>query len=303
MSWVLLAAIGHILNAAAFIVDKTLLSTALKRSGTYAALLSLLSFAAIFFLPWVRVWPQGMMLAVTLGFGGVFVLALWLFFASLKRAETSRVVPIIGSLVPLFTLMGTWHFLGERLSMNQLFGFGMLLLATWLLTSVGDKRGALDGKTLLFATGSAFLFAVSSVLGKASYTAIPFFSAFILSRLGVAGVGLAIIALAPRIRAELFGLFRSQPGKAGTSARTTALAVAGQVCGGIGFLMVHLALSAGSAPIVNALQAIQYAAIFLVAWFGGKRLGAALKENRSRKTMAAKLFALACIALGLILIT
>ncbi len=303
MPWILLASVGHVLNAAAFIVDKTLLSTALKRSGTYAALLSLLSLAAVLFLPWVDTWPTGGGLLVTLAFGGVFVLALWLFFEALKRAETSRVVPIIGSLVPLFTLVGTWHLLGERLTGWQLLGFAALLMATWLLTNVGDKHTKLDWTTVLLSAGSAALFAASSVLGKMSYEAIPFFNAFVLSRLGTAFVGILIIAFVPTVREELFGLFRPQPGKARTSLRTTLLAVGGQVCGGIGFIMIHLALSAGSAPIVNALQAVQYAAIFLIAWFGGRKLQQALQEKRSNATMVAKLVALGLVALGLVLIT
>ena len=303
MPWILLASIGHVLNAAAFIVDKTLLSTALKRSGTYAALLSLLSLVAILFLPWVQVWPTGKALFVTLAFGGVFVLALWMFFEALKRAETSRVVPIIGSLVPLFTLVGTWHILGERLTGWQLLGFAALLMATWLLTSVGDKHSKLDWTTVLLSAGSAGLFAASSVLGKMSYEAVPFFSAFVLSRLGTALVGILILAFIPAVRTELFGLFRPQPGKTKTSLRTTLLAIGGQACGGIGFLMIHLALSAGSAPIVNALQAVQYAAIFIVAWFGGRKLQQALQEKRSNATMVAKLAALALVALGLVLIT
>ena len=47
MSWFLLAIIGHLSNAIAFVVDKTLLNSTFKRSATYAALIGGFSFVAL----------------------------------------------------------------------------------------------------------------------------------------------------------------------------------------------------------------------------------------------------------------
>ena len=123
--WLPIAIVGHLLNACAFLVDKALLSSAFKRSGTYAALMGGLSCFVFIAAPWTsfpawQAWPS------IAGFGALFVLAVWMFFEALSRAEATRVVPIIGSLIPVFTLIDTGIFLGERLSTNGYIGLDFL---------------------------------------------------------------------------------------------------------------------------------------------------------------------------------
>ena len=105
MSWFILAIIGHISNGVAFVIDKALLNTALKRSATYAAMVGGLSLATLVAIPWIKEWPTGNLIPIVALFGVVFVLALWAFFEALKRSEATRVVPIVGSLIPILTLL------------------------------------------------------------------------------------------------------------------------------------------------------------------------------------------------------
>lgn len=107
MTWFFLAIAGHVLNGFAFIIDKALLTTSLKRSATYAAMIGSLSIVALVATPFVHGWPTGTAHIFSAVFGITFVAALWAFFESLKRGEASRVVPIVGSLIPVFTLVGS----------------------------------------------------------------------------------------------------------------------------------------------------------------------------------------------------
>ena len=302
MTWILLAVAGHLANAVAFIIDKTLLSTSFKRSATYAAMIGTLSLTVAVLSPWVKAWPSAAAMPAVAGFGVLFVFALWLFFEALRRAEASRVVPIVGSLIPIFTLAGTSFFLHERLSWQQGIGFMLLLVATVFLSS-GKKGHHPDAKTVGIAIGSAAFFAASSVLGKIAFTQSDFLGVFVLSRAFAGATGLCIGLLNVGARKELWSMIRPKQAKGNLHRPQTALAFAGQVLGSVGFFLVNASLSLGSAAIVNALQAVQYAAIVLVAWFGGKHLRQLLHEERTPLVMATKGFAIFCVAIGLALLS
>lgn len=300
--WLPIAIVGHLLNACAFLVDKTLLSSAFKRSGTYAALLGMLSCLVFVAVPWTR-FPSMQAWPAIAGFGMLFVLAVWGFFEALSRAEATRVVPIIGSLIPVFTLIDTSLFLGERLSTNGYLGFGFLVLATGILAS-GRGKDRLSISTIGICILSAFLFAASSALGKYAFEIAGFLDVFVWSRLPAAVIAFGIAFLAPGVRGELAKLiFVKSEGAAVQESFALGLMFFGQACGAFGFLMVQYAISQGSAAIVNALQAVQYAALVLVAWFGGKKLAGLLHERRSASMFIAKGSAIVLVAIGLYLIT
>lgn len=301
MSWLVAAIFGHLLNAVAFIVDKTLLSTAFKRSGTYAAVIGLLSSTILILLPLVNPNQTPEVWFAIMIFGSVFIIAMWAFFEALARAETSRVVPIVGSLVPIFTLIDSAIFVNERLAPRILIGLAFLLAATVLLTRGGEKRRRLDLVTLGLCISAAFLFAASSVSGKYAFGHTAFMDAFVLSRAFSIVIALAIPFFIPAVREEIRSLIKPKPGQ-GPGPKHAALMFFGQACGAVGFVGVQYAISLGSATVVNALQAVQYAAIVLVAWFGGTKLVASLKEERSQKAILLKVVAIALVGIGLVLV-
>ncbi|MBM3204900.1 DMT family transporter, partial [Candidatus Uhrbacteria bacterium] len=248
----------------------------------------------------VRGWPTASVYPAIIGFGALFVFALLGFFEALKRAEASRVVPIVGSLIPIFTLAGTSLFFQERFGSAQLAGFVLLMIATWLLTSSGVRKKYVSRSTLLIAVLSAFLFAASSVCGKYAFDHASFLSVFILSRVIAGVVGIALGLFLTGSRQELFSMLH--PAERKTKQKYVSWAIAGQTCGGIGFILVSASIALGSAAIVNALQAVQYAAIILVAWFGGRHLRTVLHEEVSKSIIISKSIAILFVAIGLALL-
>jgi drug/metabolite transporter (DMT)-like permease len=303
MNWILLAILGHAANGVAFIIDKSLLSTAFKRSATYAGLVGILSFGAIVVLPWVPVWPQGIPLTISLVSGVTFVVALWAFYEALARAEASRIVPIVGSLIPVLTLVGAIVFLDERLSSTQLLGFAFLVAATAILSSSGGKSRP-TGASILFAIISATLFAISSITAKYSYDSVGFLPAFLTSRLAAATLSVLIVVAIDRLAGkELWSMVRPSGKRAKKTSRSAGiLAVFGQVLGALGFLGVQLATSGGSAAIVNALQAIQYALLVIAALLLKRRAPTLLGENLEGRVLLTKVSALIVAAIGLALV-
>lgn len=304
MRWWIIAAIsGHLLNGAAFLIDKILLSSSFRKSGTYAALIGGLSCFILPVLPWVDL-PSGSAWIPVALFGSLFVLAIWLFFEALQEGEASRIVPIVGVLIPIFTLLESNVFIGERLPWENIWGFLLLITATLILTAIG-KKGWLPLRVIAICTASAFLFAASSVAGKAAYLADGFTSVFVASRIFAALTAISIAALAPGVKQELAKLLphkRDSKMLKAEHRHSVYLMLTGQVAGAFGFLLVQYAISLGSASLVNALQAVQYAFLVLAAWIGGPKLAALLKEDRHTKVIAIKTAAIAFVAIGLYLI-
>ncbi|MFA6160663.1 MAG: DMT family transporter [Patescibacteria group bacterium] len=307
MPWILIAIFGHSANGFAFVIDKILLKNAFKRSATYAGLVGLLSGLAIVLIPWIKEWPVGGDLLLAILCGMTFMAALWSFFAALSRGEASRVVPIISALIPVMTLVGTMTLLGERLSLQQLGGFALLIIATVMLAS-GKAQSRLTTATILLSVLSALLFAVSAVSAKAIYDSVGFLGGFVTTRI-VAAITALMLALLidPMSGAEMLSIIRVKKGKKkkdeAISGRSAAkLAILGQILGGIGFISLQYATALGSASIVNALQVMQFALLVIIAFFLKSKAQTLLGESLNKSVIVLKAAALVVMAVGLGLI-
>ena len=306
MTWFWLALVGHIANGIAFVIDKILLKTAFKRSATYAGLVGIQSVVALLAIPFVSVWPTLGVWSIAMISGATFVLALWAFFAALSRAEASRIVPIVGSLIPILTLVGTFVFLGERLSDATFMGFGLLIVATIILSGGGKGRPSKDAVWL--AVTSAFLFAVASVTGKASYDGSSFLGGLVTSRIAAALTAFLLLALIDRKAGrEALSIIKPQSKKKTKAAQKTGaaaalLAIVGQAVGSLGFILVQWGVAQGSASIVNAMQAVQYALLVIAAFALRKKAPHLLGENLTPQVIAIKTGALVIAAVGMYLV-
>ncbi|MDD5438325.1 MAG: EamA family transporter [Patescibacteria group bacterium] len=307
MTWIIIALIGHAANGFAFMIDKILLTNAFKRSATYAGMVGLLSGLAVVLVPWVKDWPLGGDLLIAILCGVTFMAALWTFFAALSRGEASRVVPIISALIPVMTLIGTFAFLGERLSLKQMIGFGLLIFATILLAG-GKAQSRLTKATIFLSLLSAFMFAVSSVSGKFVYDGVGFLGGFVTTRI-VAGITALILAclIDPMSGAEILSMLKAKKsrkkGEAISGSSAAKLAIIGQVLGGIGFILLQYAISLGSASIVNALQVMQFALLVVVAFVLKSKAHTLLGESLKKSVIVLKIAALLVMAVGLSLIS
>jgi hypothetical protein len=97
-----------------------------------------------------------------------------------------------------------------------------------------------------------------------------------------------------------FGGKKNADGPSGKLAGIMVLV--GQTLGGLGFVGVQYATSQGSAAIVNALQAVQYAFLVLVAFLFRKKAKTLLGEDLTPGAVIRKLIAIAVAAAGLWLV-
>jgi len=296
--WLFLALLGHLLNAFVYLTDKAFVAK-LFPSPKALAFISGISGAFTFVLfPWfLSSAPLAVVLAA-IGSGAVSIFALIYFFTAVGRDEVSRVVPAIGSLIPPFTFALSYGLLGERLGGETLVAFILLTLGG-LLVAVRSFRAVFEERvySLLFLELLVgFLFALSFILQKFAFNHTDDFSAFLWSRIGGVAVALPLF-FSPEVRSRLtFDEFRDGGVKKG------GLYFLSRIFAGISPLVILFAISLGSATLVNALQGVQYAFLYILALFFARRYPDIFKEEISGKVFMQKGIALVLIITGLVLL-
>lgn len=294
MNWLIVVIAGHLLNSVSFLVDKFLLAKKISSPFVYAFFIGALGALGIVLIPFGFVLPSTPEIIRALASGATFVIALIFFFGALKRNEASRVVPLTGGLVPLFTFILAYFYLGERLAGNQILAFVALVVGGVLITL--DKKGKGSSLGYLYAVIAAFVFAISFVITKQVFIEQNFISGFVLSRLGGLLAALAIL-LIPKERYNIF----HQPQQKGNG-NTTLLFFIGQIAGGLGFVLVNYAISLASVSLVNALQGVQYVFLLIAIAFLGRKFPKVLSEKLSAGVLVQKLVAIILISIGIGLI-
>lgn len=306
MPWILLALIAHAGNGVVFIVDKGLLGSESgagdpKRLAFYSGLLSALAIVlvALDFAP-----PNGFVVLWSLIAGALFVAALWLFFTALDSDEASRVVPITGSAVPLFTLLFAVLFLHEVLTGRGVLGVVLLILGGAVLSMRAGQTRGVRPRTLAAAIFAGAAFAAYFAVVKFLYDSFdPFWSAFGYSRLGV-GVA-ALLVLGPIIwfSPRQKRVNRNQTKQRKQTMRYIIGAFFGsKVLGTAMFILQNYAIDLGSVTVVNALQGTQYAFVLLLAAVMSRKLPKLFKEELHRVALMQKILGIGLISLGLILV-
>ena len=301
-TWFLIALLGHLANGAAFIIDKTLLRSSFSRPATYAGIIGMIGVLALVLIPFGVTAPDAMGWFWMILSGAAFTLSLWAFFTALSAGEASRVVPVIGSLIPILTLAATAMFLGERLRSDQFLGFIFLVIATIILSG-GAAKSRLRPATIGIAVLAATTFAFSSVTAKIAYDGYGFLTTFTISRLAGVAAAILILNIDKRALAEVRQVFFGGRGSSRKgNGHAAALVITAQTLGGLGFVGVQYATSLGSAALVNALQAVQYALLVLVAFVLRKSAPKLLGEDPRTRTVLRKCAAIALTFIGLWLV-
>ena len=298
MNWLVVAIIAHFIFALVFIVDKFLLSKTVLQPRAYAFYVGLLGIFALLLIPFgFTLLPFGQIIA-SFTAGVLFVLAILFFYKLIKLGEISRIIPIVGGAVPIFTLILTYSFLGERLTGYQLIAFFLLVFGgVIMLWPRKDKINLPIGKAsltkkLTLAIIAALFFAGSFVLTKFIFTEQPFINGFIWIRLG-GFLGAWLLFLWPGSHQIIFKTTETIKG------RSVGLLISNKVLSALAFILLNYAIFLGSVTLVNSLQGIQYAFLLIIALFLSKKFPQILKEQISRGMILQKIMAILLIALGL----
>ena len=301
MSWLLIVIIAHFFSAGIFIIDRYLLKKKFPNPLSYAFYTGILSIFTLALAPFGFSMPGISQIIISLATGVVWLLAVIIFYTALRKGESSRVVPTVGGLIPLFTLGLSFMFLGERLASKEIIAFCLLVGGGIILSLLVTKARIFSNskeihltKAFIPALGAALVFAIYFVMTKSVFLHQNLISGMIWIRLGaVLGALLLLIPSVFRrmifkkvetIKVKSFGLFLSARGLGAAS----------------GFL-IYWAIFLGSVTLVNALQGVQYLFLLLLAFFLFRKIPS-LREHFDKRVLLQKIIAITIICLGLVIL-
>jgi len=292
MLWLYIIIIAYLLFALANVGDKFVISKFKTQAIVYAFYVGAMGVVTLVLIPFGVIWPDLNQFVSSMIGGVSFVFALYFMYLAINAGETTRAITIIGSTSPIFTFILSFLVLKERLNSNQLIAFIILILAiiviSWQFDNVKRKMAK---KQLMFALLAGVIFAISYVSAKYVYIYQPFISGFVWIRVGGVLTALAILIFAKNRQ-----LIKTDWRRPKTQKGSLILAI--QILGGTGVIGQNYAFSIASATLINALQAIQYAFVFILTSFLGKKFPV-LKENLNIKQIIQKVVAIILIAIGL----
>ncbi|MDD5071299.1 MAG: EamA family transporter [Patescibacteria group bacterium] len=315
--WLIAAVSSYFVNAGVYIADKFLLSKKIHSSIIYAFLVgiwSIFNMVLLLFDPWV---PSGRELGLDLLAGMLFLITLVFWYKALHQSEATRVVPIVGALVPIFSFVLSFLFLGETLTERQLLAF-LVLINGGILISVkhtrfykigemwnrfrgvfGDILGGIHAqyrparRLILNSVISALFFAVYYVLIKYIYLSQPFIGGFVWSRLGTF-LGALLILFIPGWRKPIVEYQRGAK-----TPKNLAFFISIRLLAGLAFIMINWAISLGNVALVNSLQGVQYVFLIFLVLFLSAKYPHILEEELGGGVMLQKIIGVSLISIGL----
>lgn len=292
--YIWIAIIAYSLFAINGIIDKFLLTRAVKHPAAYAFYIGITGFLTWLLIPFGLKFISPWDLLVAMVGGASFIVALVFLYMATRQTSISRLLPIEGGLVPIFTLVFAYLFLGEHLPPNQLLAFGLLVAGAVLISLKHDQSGW-HPKALGNAVMAAIFFALSFALTKYIFELTNFVSGLVWTRLGFLAVSLAML-LPRQTRKHIF----SAPREAGKG--NIYLYYGARVSGGLAGLLQNYAISIGSVTLVNAMQGTQYVFLLAMTVLLSKYFPKILKEQITSAILLQKIVAIILISFGLFLL-
>lgn len=293
--YILIAIIAYSLYAVNGVIDKFLLSKAVRSPAVYAFFIGITGPFTLILAPFgLKFLSAGDLLIAIIG-GASFVWALLFLYKATQLTSISRILPIEGGLVPVFTLFFAYSILGERLTQTQLIAFCFLVLGAVIISLQHDKKGW-HARAFGNAILAAMLFALSFVLTKYIFDHSNFVSGLIWTRLGFFVVALSFL-IPKSIRHQIFNAPKQ------TTTGNKFLYYGARVTGSLSGFLQNYAISLGSVTIVNAMQGTQYALLLIGTIVLSKYYPNILKEKVSGPILAQKILAIIFLSVGLVFLT
>lgn len=127
------------LRAMSIYIDKYLLSKIFREEKNISVLLIFSSIMGIVVLPFILLFADNVFAIsafnkiVMIGSGAIYILSLIPYLYALKKDETSTVAPLFQMVAPISLIL--WYFLlGESLNTQQLIGFFIIFISSFVLS-------------------------------------------------------------------------------------------------------------------------------------------------------------------------
>ena len=298
MTWLIIAVSSYFILAIVFLIDKYILTGPIQSPKIYAFYSGILSVLALLIIPFVDFYiPSDFQIIISLAAGALFVIGLVWFYRAIQLFETSRVVPAISGILPIFSFLLIYIFSlgGESLSSSGFAAFFMIILGSVLITY---KKINFTFKSLLFSSITAFLFALYFVLTKYVFLEQTFWNGLIWIRMGAIAAAFFMLIFVKEVKEEIVSRRKIIPQKAPLLLLNQFLGAGGNLALIWAIFLAPLAYIS----IVNALQGIQHVFLLIMTVFLSLKFPQILKEEISRKVVFQKIIAILLIGGGLALL-
>ncbi len=296
MLWVSLAIIAYFLLSLVELIDKKILSSPLLSPLTYAFYAGSLTVFALFFWPFDFAFLSPFYTILALSAGATFFVAIYFLYGAIIKGEVSRAVSIVGGLSPILVFIFSIFFLNEELRIHSLIALFVLIAGSILLSFVKDgEKFKFGHHFFLLSFLAAFFFAASYGLTKAVFLQTTFLNGLIWMRVGTLICCLAVLSR-PHLRKIVF------EGSKGFSRKLTTLFFFDKGISAIAHVILNYAIAIGTVAIVNALQAVEYAFIFVLTLGFSYFLPHVFYESLSFKNLVSKMIGIALVSGGIILL-
>ncbi len=311
MGWLFFTVVSYLMLAVVNLGDKFVVDKLIKSAKAYTFIVGSLSAIVFLLAPWFLTWPGLFLFLVNIISGAFFVFALWTMYESLKIGEASRVVVVIGSIVPIFTIIFSVFFFLESFSGRQWIGILFLVAGMTLISFINSRRkkwstffrrlfsvfyGGYNKRWIFLAIVSAFLYALFFITTKYAYNHQEFLSSFIWIRGGSLLVVLLFL-IDKKDRKDIVKSFKEKPNKKVKIGK--GFVAVNQLLGSGAFLLQNYAVYLGPVAIINALQGVQYAFLLVLGILFSVFFPRILKEDISKKVLIKKIAAILLVAVGL----
>lgn len=308
MSWVFLVVGAQVINAFVAVADKYLVTDErrMPKPFVYAFYTSLVTafWLVIYFLgfiPSLREYgipsfsnvkfPTLEVVAMAFFSAYTFFMALVSLYGTLKRADTSDVMPVIGAVSAISTFGLATLFLGTYHSPDFVWGIALLAIGTFLVSHL-----RFTSNIALAAVHSGLFFALHYIAMKGMFVTTNFDDAFFWSR-----VALVLFALSWLLVPNYLELIRAQ---SKTTSRHTGMMVFGnKILAGVASFMILKATDWGDVAVVQALDGLKFVFILLIGLVFARFLPDSVGEkDRSFKTIVHKFLYVTIILIGFFLL-
>lgn len=285
---------AYLFNALAVLSNKFLLHKSIPDPLIYVFYISLVSLLAILALPFTKVPPKEVLMIASLS-TILWTLGAYFMFKALKLGQVSRVIPIIGTLIPLLLLIFASQ--TNAISVTQTWAVGVLIMGMIFLTII-DWSGKLNKREILFEILAALFFAVSYILLRQAYLKMDFFSVIVWSRLILLPLCIFILCI-PTLRSKII----TQKGpKINFASYEGMIFLGGQVSGTISEFLLLFSISLANPALVNSLQGTQYIFLLILSFLLSKKYPVIFQENHTYKALLSKLIGIILIGIGFYLL-
>ncbi len=297
MSYLPISILAYLLNSISVTIDKYLLVKQAPNPFFYIYYISLFSLLVLVGIPFVPIPNQTTFLYASLS-TLLWTAGAYFMFQALKVGNPARVIPVIGTLIPI--ILAGMGYISGNLTLNQLWAIIILILGLFCLV-IPYLKGKLHSQEILSVLVSSLFFANSYVILSWAYHSGDFASVFVYSRVILIPFLLTFYLVKPLKKRFLDQGHQTSPLK--FFSRGGILFLIGQFAGGASQLLLTFSISLADPALVNAMQGVQYIFLFIFGLLLARKLPALFGEKLSIWLWFGKLIGIILIALGLFVLS